>query len=247
MKLKRIIKSLLPPVITDMVRGSGVKHFPTWSQACAHAGTYDADLVNRFRSDRHNLNTSNGTVLRENVLGLVVMALNNDRLTITDFGGATGDLGEGFLKAYPSGRYVVVENPTLVRLMQGRTPVQYSLSMPDRCDVFFTSSTLQYLHEPMRILEAGLQSAKLAAVLARNSFSETDAFRVQQSNLFDNGIGPIPAGYDNVQITYPHRTIRESAVLDLAHAMGFRCVSRLEEASGSLEGSYGKQLVFLRQ
>jgi len=245
-RIKRVIKALLPPVIVHAIRPREAR-FSTWGEACAHAGSYDADLVNRFRSERHALNTVDDTILQTSVLGLVVLALPQAPLTITDFGGATGDLGQAFLKAYPSSRYVVVENPTMVGLMRGKTPVQYTTTMPEYCDVFFSSSTLQYLDDPMKILAEGLRSAKLAAILTRNSFSETETFRVQQSPLFNNGVGPIPPGYQNVQISYPHRTIRESAALDIARDMGFRCVSRLEEVSGSLTGSYGKQLVFLRQ
>jgi putative methyltransferase (TIGR04325 family) len=246
-KIKRVIKSLLPPLIVDTIRRPKELRFSTWREACAQAGSYNAELVNRFRSERHALNTVDTAILQGNVLGLVVLALRKEPLAITDFGGATGDLGRAFLHAYPSSRYVVVENLTMVGLMREKTPVQYTTTMPEQCDLFFTSSTLQYLDDPMKVLEDGLRSANLAAVLTRNSFSETETFRVQRSHLFDNGMGPIPHGYQNIDISYPHRTIRESAVLDLARAMGFRCVSRLEETSGSLTDSYGKQLVFLRQ
>ena len=245
--MKRVIGALLPPVITNIARRSGDRRFSTWREACARAASYNADLVNRFRSERHELSTVDAGILQGSVLGLVVLALNREALNITDFGGATGDLGQAFLEAYPSSKYVVVENPTLVEFMRGKTSVEYATSMPECCDVFYTSSTLQYLDDPMKILEIGLRSARLGAVLTRNSFSESDTFRVQRSNLFDNGMGPIPAGYQNIEITYPHRTIRESMVQNLARELGFRCIARLEEASGSLAGSYGKQLVFFRR
>jgi putative methyltransferase (TIGR04325 family) len=245
-KIKRLLKSLLPPIIADAVR-PGDARFSSWEEACAHAGSYDADLVNRFRCARHALSTVDPAILQTSILGLVAFSLRGEPLTITDFGGATGDLGQAFLSAYPSGRYIVVENPTMVELMRGKTAVEYTTEIPRQCDVFFTSSTLQYLGNPMKVWEDGLRSAKTAAILTRNSFSETEVFRVQRSNLFNNGMGPIPPGYQDVQITYPHRTIPESAIMALARAMGFRCMSRLEEASGSLADSYGKQLVFLRQ
>jgi len=246
-KFKRAIKLLLPPIILQAVSRPADQRFSTWQEACAHADSYDADLVNRFRHERHRINKVDAAVLQGNILGLTVLALQETALAITDFGGATGDLGQSFLQAYPAGSYVVVENPTMVGLMQGKTPVRYTTVIPQQCDVFFTSSTLQYLDDPMKVLEEGFRSAKRAAILTRNSFSETETFRVQRSFLFDNGMGPIPQGYQNVQISYPHRTIRESAVLELARNAGFRCVARLEEASGSLPDSYGKQLVFLRQ
>jgi len=245
--LKRAIRLLLPPILLEAVRRPAEQRFSTWREACARADSYDADLVNRFRLERHRIGKVDASVLQGNILGLTALALREEALAITDFGGATGDLGQAFLQAYPLGTYVVVENPTMVGLMQGKSPVQYTTTIPQRCDIFFTSSTLQYLDDPMKVLEEGFRSAKRAAILVRNSFSETETFRVQRSFLFDNGMGPIPQGYQNVQISYPHRTIRESAVLDLARNAGFQCVSRLEEASGSLPDSYGKQLVFLRQ
>jgi len=244
--LKRVIKSLLPPIILKTVSRPIDQRFSSWQEARAYADGYDSDLVNRFRHERHRINKVDTAVLQGSILALTVLALQETALAITDFGGATGDLGQSFLQAYPAGSYVVVENPVMVGLMQGNAPVRYTTAIPQHCDVFFTSSTLQYLDDPMKILEEGFRSAKRAAILTRNSFSETETFRVQRSFLFDNGMGPIPQGYQNVQISHPHRTIRESAVHDLARDAGFRCVARLEEASGSLPDSYGKQLVFFR-
>lgn len=177
---------------------------------------------------------------------MVIPGLNRPTLEVTDFGGATGDLGLEFLDAYPASSYTVVENPNLVALMHGKTAVRFTPEMPPECDVFFSSGTLQYIDEPMSVLRKGLKSARLAAILTRNSFSEAESFHVQKSWLFENGTGPIPPGYVNRRISYPHRTIRESDVMRLAHELGLRCQSRLEESSGTRGDSYGKQLVFLR-
>jgi putative methyltransferase (TIGR04325 family) len=244
--LKRTIKAMLPPLLLDALTGAVGKRYPTWQKACTSAGTYEADLVNRFRADRSALRSSDGTILQGSVLSLLAPGLNRSSLVITDFGGATGDLGLEFLNDYPASSYVVVENSTMVSLMHGKTAIRFTSEMPSECDVFFTSGTLQYLEEPMEILRKGLASARLAAILVRNSFSETETFHVQKSWLFDNGTGPIPVGYRNRLISYPHRTIRESEVMKTAKSMGFRCSSRLEESSGSRGDSYGKQLVLLR-
>jgi len=98
----------------------------------------------------------------------------------------------------------------------------------------------------IRILEKGFASAARFVVLVRNSFSETDQFSVQVSPLFDNGGGPLPAGYENQKISYPHRTISESKVEGVAKAQGFRLVARLDEYSGAIGESYGKQSIYER-
>ena len=244
--LRQAIRAVLPPIVMDLVPGTAGKRCSTWQQACARAGTYEADLINRFRTERHALRTADGSVLQSTVLSLVILAFNRPALEITDFGGGTGDLGIELLDVLPASKYTVVENPTLVALMHGKAAVKFTTAMPPECDVFFTSSTIQYIDDPMAVLKEGLGGARLAAVLARNSFSEVESFHVQRSWLFDNGTGPIPPGYSNQRISYPHRTIRESAVMKLAHELGFRCQSRLEEISGSRGDSYGKQLVFVR-
>ena len=94
-------------------------------------------------------------------------------------------------------------------MMQGQGSVGFSETVPAACDIFFTSGTLQYLEDPFSILNQGFASAGFAAILARNSFSDIELFRVQRSKLFDNGSGDIPDGYKNVSLSYPHRTIKE--------------------------------------
>jgi hypothetical protein len=77
-------------------------------------------------------------------------------------------------------------------------------------------------------------------------FSEVERHIVQRSKLFANGVGPIPDGWQDREIAYPHRTLKESDFLAVAEGHGFSCISRLEENSGALSGCYGRQLVFWR-
>lgn len=243
---KAVAKSLVPPIFLAALRAP--KSYSSWTEACAGAGSYSAKLVNEFRAKRSAGRTVDGSVLLGTPLGLVArMATSGPGLVVTDFGGATGDLGADFIAAFPGSRYVVVENETMVGLMQGASAVEFSTSIPSSCDIFYTSSTLQYLDDPLGVLAAGLDSARQFAVLVRNSFSDTDAYHVQTSPLFNNGSGPIPAGFQNTDITYPHRTVKEGEIMSLAASKGFECIARLEEWSGALMGSYGKQLIFRRR
>jgi hypothetical protein len=133
--------------------------------------------------------------------------------------------------------------------MKGRSAVNFENTVPPVCDIFFSSGTLQFLEHPMEVLASGFASAQHAVVLARNSFCDEELFRVQRTRLFMNGSGPVPPGYVDANVTYPHRTINEGTVKELAGQHGFRCVTRIEEDSGVLPylgKVYGKQLVFTR-
>ncbi|MBA2589062.1 MAG: hypothetical protein H0U98_10615 [Alphaproteobacteria bacterium] len=163
---------------------------------------------------------------------------------MTDFGGATGELGADFLTVFRGGVFTVVENTTLVDLMKDRSGVQFSNRIPASCDIFYTSGTLQYLDDPMAVLAAGFDSAKQYVVLVHNSFSDVETFHVQTSRLFSNGGGPIPDGFEDQDVSYPHRTLNEDQIMALASAKGFECISRIGEIGGTIGDSYGKQLVF---
>lgn len=63
------------------------------------------------------------------------------------------------------------------------------------------------------------------AYLARNCFSNRKAFSVQSSRLFDNGAGPIPEGFEDVNIRYPHQTISEASLTAIAGRMGFDLIA----------------------
>jgi hypothetical protein len=233
--VKTIVRRLLRP-----------RPLPSWEAAGGKAGSYEADLVNRFRVARSLGRAPDGKILRHSILALLIPLLGRDDVAITDLGGATGDLGADVLLAHPEASYVVVENATLVGMMAGRSAVRFQPELPERCDIFFTSGTLQYLDEPMAVLERGFRSAGALAALVRNSFSDRERFHVQRSRLFANGTGPIPAGFSDRVISYPHRSLVEPEVMQLARDCGFECIAKLEESSGALYGQHGRQLVFAR-
>lgn len=218
----------------------------TWQDAVAAAGSYEDELVNRFRVDRAALRAIQPP---STALHLTALTIGKADIAVTDFGGSAGEMGADFLAAFPNANYTVVENRTLVRLMseRGRATMQFAATIQPECDIFFSSGALQYLADPVAVLEAGFESARHAVVLARNCFSDMEVFTVQRSRLFDHGGGPIPPGYTDRDTSCPHRTIKESAVNDIASRHGFYCVARLEEHSGTRGGAYGRQLVFLRR
>jgi putative methyltransferase (TIGR04325 family) len=224
--------------------------FPSWEAAKRAAATYGDSALTAFRAVRSIGHKANGQGILATPLNLLAIALGRENLSIIDLGGSTGELGKDFLARYPRGSYCVVETPALVESMRAARPeLQFATTVSGQCDVFYTSGTLQYLDDPMSALAAGMKSARSAVVLARNSFCDTDLYRVQKSRLFDNGSGDVPPGFSDCWITYPHRTINEGAVMRMAADHGFSCAARMEETSGVYRyrgAVYGKQLVFLK-
>lgn len=243
----QVLRELAPPIVVERLRGG--RRYPSWESAKAAAGDYGAEQLNRFRLARSAGRHPDGSMLRSNALALVMEMLGGRDRMVTDFGGATGDFGQEFLSAFPRSHYTVVEHPALISLIPANSRICFTSEIPAACDVFFSSGTLQYVDNPAAVLEAGFASALRAVVLARNSFSDVELFRVQRSRLFENGAGPIPGGFADRVISYPHRTINENDVHAIATAHGFRPVASIVEHDGVLpyrRQVYGRQLVFLR-
>jgi putative methyltransferase (TIGR04325 family) len=248
MTLRRVLKSLTPPIIVDLLHGG--LPYVSWSAASKASSSYEDRTLNAFKVARHRSDSADGALLRTNLLYLAALGWGKPDLSIVDFGGSTGGLGADFLTAFPDATYTVVENPTMVAMMKGRSPVGFECAPPAAYDIFFSSGTLQYVENPLQILSAAFASARRSVVLARNSFADEDIYRVQHSRLFANGDGAIPDSYKDYAMTITHRTIREAAIMELARQHGFRCVTRIaEDSTDALPYAgkvYGMQLVFLR-
>jgi putative methyltransferase (TIGR04325 family) len=241
-----MLKALVPPIVWTSLRSLKRKYktYPSWAAASAAAGTYDNDVLTSFRVARAGASVP----LLDNALAWLPGLLGG-HLAIVDFGGATGETGAALRKAGADVSYTVVEHPALVALMAARGE-NFTASIPDACDVFYTSGTLHYLADPFAALDHGFSSAKKAVVLRRNNFSEREIFRVQIMRLFENGSGPIPPGFKDIEIAYPNRTISEKEVLEMAGRHGFYLFARTPEMDGvpiPQDDIYGAQLVFLKQ
>lgn len=244
--LRRLVKDVVPAPVWAALRDW--KHtYPTWEAACRAAGPYDNDLLNRFRAARDSANP--------------VMPLSDDHqisqeisrhgaVRITDLGGGTGGLAKSITAKFSNVLVTVVEHPGLVAIARPSPRVTWSTTIPDACDVFLCGGTLQYLAQPYDALTKGLTSARYAAILTRNSFAEREIFRVQRSSLYRNGAGPIPDGFpDDCPIAYPHRTIVEAKVREIARVLGFVFERAAREDSGVVAYGgqvYGKDLLLRR-
>jgi putative methyltransferase (TIGR04325 family) len=235
-----IFRRLLPP-----------RTYATWQAAEKQAArnSYARPLVNEFRVARRRSvdQTIPWTTAYRTSVNPTLASVTENGFRITDFGGATGDMGDLTIEANPTIRYTVVENPILVSLMQQQeTKVQFTTEIPHECDVFYTSGTLQYISEPYEALRRGLLSAKRFTVLVRNNFSQVERFMIHRSRLFDNGSGPLPLGFKNRVIKYPLRTIQEDRVREIALQSGFVLARERDDPEFNYKGGYSKDLIFKR-
>lgn len=221
----------------------------TWAQAARAAGdAYADDTLNRFRIERAALLRATGVEPNATLCSAV-----DGPARVTDFGGAAGLAGEALVRRFPNVRYTVVETPEMAALARARfpdMPVTFAETMPPECDVFFSSGTLQCIANPYDVLDAGFRSARHAVVLVRNSFSRRLLFRVHRSRLFENGGGPVPAGFDDRTVSCPNRTLSERRVHAIAAKHGFRLAESADDNTGRVAyGSlvYGRNLVFKRE
>lgn len=245
MSAKRIISACLPSYFVDRVRAKrstrelaeqqqrdrdeielerAGREATSWADAVQRAGHYDDQTLTEFRLARSRAFVPDGTLLRGNVLGLVAAIFGKPDISVTDFGGSTGELGRDFTAQYPSARFTVVDVPALVVRCENLGGLSFATDVPDTCDIFYSSGTLQYLESPMEALERGMKSAKAFVILRRNHFADKIIFDIQRPWLWENGDGPVPEGFPNAPISYPRQTLVEADVTTLASRLGFTCI-----------------------
>lgn len=220
-----------------------VRYYPTWELAERAAGdtdSYTGATINEFRIARR-------VGLDQAAFDPLLAQFVRDGCRVTDFGGSTGDLGDLLTEQNPSIHYTVVENPLMVSLMQKQaTRVHFTTTIPDECDIFYSSSTLHYIRNPYDVLQQGFKSATHHVILVRNNFADDEKFMVHRSKLYDNGSGPLPAGFKNLVMRCPMRTVQERKIRDIALTCKFSPIVEKRDKGLNHKGGYSMRLVFER-
>lgn len=256
--IKAILRGVTPPVLWEAAHilrmwvsqispHATAIDFPDWPSAAKSAGSYEDAELTRFRAERSKIYAASAKFQAVENSPLFWLAADSAApLKIVDFGGAFGANGLSFLNRFPGSHYTVVEIASIVSLAPSG-PVSFSTEIPDALDVFYASGALQYLADPYGLLKIAFSRAEKAVVMGRTFFSEDDRFRVQGSMLFENGAGEIPPGFKNRLITYPVRTLTESAVDEIATKAGFSLKLRHAEPSDiAVKGIDTRLLVYVR-
>lgn len=259
MTAKRIISACLPSYFVDRVRAKrfarevaeqqqrdrddiererAAREAISWQDAVTRAGHYDDQALTEFRLARSRTFVPDGSLLRSNILGVVAEILSKPDISVTDLGGSTGELGRDFIAKYPAARFTVIDVAALVEHCESEGGLSFATEIPDSCDIFYSSGTLQYLADPMATLERGMRSARQFVILRRNHLADNITFDIQRPWLWENGDGPIPEGFPNRKVSYPRQTLVERDVLALAGRSGLRCVFAANDA--------GREMIFRR-
>ncbi|WP_064706490.1 methyltransferase domain-containing protein [Rhizobium bangladeshense] len=251
--LKRIVKKVLPNAAVAAINRwrRRERSYESWSKAAAAAPAYGDKDLTAFRIERSRQIVGQEESYVQPPADLLP-AMNIPSGRLVDFGGSAGEMCIVLRKQFPAWSFTVVETKSMADAAQALRPeISFSDQLPPEFDVFYSSGTLQYLSDPETLWREALSRTTRYAYLARNSFSNRKLFTVQSSRLFDNGAGPVPDGFDNVEIRYPHQTISEASLTGIADEMGFDLAARFEGRNSGVTGTradvYGADLLFKRR
>lgn len=183
-------------------------------------------------------------------------------VTIADLGGACGthyfEL-KRFLKPEIELKWLVIETPEMVRAAQRMNLENKDLKfvtsleqITDTPDILHSSSTLQYVPDPYGTLTSLAKSGIPWLFFNRMMFTEgnDDLITVQSSPMSANGPGPMPEGFTDKTITYPHTNMSFQRFHSnlLEH---YTCEWMFDEPSGNImkghEKIIGKGLLYCKK
>ncbi|MGO7732990.1 hypothetical protein ACC713_18395 [Rhizobium johnstonii] len=251
---KQLVRAILPASVRAAVSEwrKREKTYWSWTRAAAAAeGDYSGGDLTAFRVERSRQILGREELFVEPSSELL-SAMNSASGRFVDFGGSAGEICAVLQRRFPAWSFAVVETTAMASASQILRPsISFLDEIPDEFDVFYSSGTLQYLDNPDEMWRKALSRTMRYAYLARNAFSRRKRFTVQTSRLFDNGAGPVPEGFDDMPIFYPHQTLSESTVIKIADKAGFDLVAHVKDRNGGVTGTsgkvYGADLLFKRR
>lgn len=260
--LKALLGNTIAGFARDVRRIRAKAHVHATWEAAAGRATYEDEDLTEFRARKAETLLRDGSRGRShspglNYLRLCVLAApaGDGPVHVVDFGGSFGEeclalIGDASL---PGISCTVCETPAVVRRAQELAypePIAFvsDIAQIDDCDIFYSSGALAYVKDHERVLEAAARLGPSFIILVRNSFSEEEIIRLQQSRLFDNGPPVKPEGaFANKRIRYPHHTLNYEATVRLLDEHGYDLVASFTEESGVYpygDRVFGRDLIF---
>ncbi len=206
-KMKKLIKSILPPIVLDFYR----KHskygwhgeYKTWEEAKKYCTGYDApQILEKVKESLIKVKRGEAVYERDGVLfseiqyscpllaGLMLVAAkNNGRLVVLDFGGSLGSSyfqNKKFLDELNEVRWCVVEQKHFVDtgkkdFEDERLKFYYDVKTcveMERPGVLLLSNVLQYIEKPYELLDELLRYDFKFVILNKTSFSRDNRDKI---------------------------------------------------------------------
>lgn len=133
---------------------------------------------------------------------------------ILEIGGGFGENSYAIKKLLKKNLpYSVLESNKIIKLankIENKINYFYDLDLAlseTKPDLIFSSSTLQYMSNPYKILSILNDYKPKMISLTRNSFSKKTSYYSQPTELKSNGYGEHIGNYENRLLMYPHTTI----------------------------------------
>lgn len=197
---------------------------------CSGRGYSEAELVNTIIIKTINFkNTIRSDITWDlrylRAIFAVMFALQEKSLSVIDFGGSAGlhyFICRHLLSNDIALDWNVIETESMCQAcLRSELSLSTELKFFDsvgsfmdatrisrdsrQVDLVFSSSALQYTPDPLACLHDLISVGASSICLTRTPFSHLNRtiFSIQQSNLADNGPGPLPAGCSDQKILYP--------------------------------------------
>ena len=254
--MRAFLKQIMPPLLWGVVRRITTPPPPvcaTYEEAarkCRQSGYEDDALVRAvveknlvFRKKFRDKPVIDLAAMRTLIsLGL---SKTSNELNVIDFGGGAGyhyEIARAALGQSAAVRWNVVETTAMAKA--ARSLEEPGLKFFDNIeeaardlgsvDLVLASSSLQYCPDPVLFLQRLIDVDAGHLFITRTPFSESpeDVVSVQRSRLSANGPGPLPAGFTDVEISYPVTYLSTSKV-EKALSSKYELRFKVEEERGA--------------
>lgn len=238
MRIKTLIKKLIPPVFVNLINNQFQPNieYPTFEAAllaCQNDAYQNTDLTHVVVEKNliyRELIQSEPVFDLASLRTLIALGAihSGNKLNVLDFGGGGGyhyTIAKTALGSSKLINWCVVETLAMSnqaqQLADGNlcffTDINSARNSIDELDLVFTSSALQYCPDPLMFLRELVDLNASYLFITRTPFLEDNRtiITTQTSNLSSNGPGPLPLKFTERKIAYPLTYIGRDVVEEI--------------------------------
>ena len=248
MKIKKIIKNFLPPIIHQLlvkkIKIRHIKRYKNFKEALIDSslGGYETEdlitvVVEKNKKFRDELVISRSFDLGSlrTLIGIGLCGIKKN-LNVLDYGGGGGyhyQIAKLALGEDIELNWCVVETQAMALLAQqnlSSTKLSFCSSLNEaekilgKIDLIFTSGTLHCTDDPIKNLSDLFALRAPRLFITRTCFNDKNMKEVfvQSSKLSHNGPGPLPSGFKDRDIFYPNVFVPISDIRKVIGDCGYK-------------------------